>query len=309
MKENPYRENKEEINELLRQYDNLKTGRSHKFLDEEAFEKIVEFFDEKADLQKALEAAEFGSEQYPFSSSLLIKKADILLSLRRYQDALKILEQAELFDGGDINLYILKTDAWLALDQQEKAVELLEMALHSFEGEERIELLFELADVYDDYEEFDKVFDCLKLILEQDPNNEEALYKICFWTDFTGNNEASIKLHIKIIDDFPYNELAWFNLAAAYQGLKLFEKAIDAYQYAITIDEKFDYAYRNMGDAYIRLRKFRDAIEALEKVLELSKPEDVIFEAIGSHSMERSRGRSKIPCNPFFNKLDPCCVE
>ena len=38
-------------------------------------------------------------------------------------------------------------------------------------------------------EEFDKIFDCLKLILEQDPGNEEALYKICFWTDFTGRNE------------------------------------------------------------------------------------------------------------------------
>ena len=201
-------------------------------------------------------------------------------------DALKILEQAELFDGGDINLYILKTDVLLALDQQEKAVELLEKALHSFDGEEKIELLFELADVYDDYEEFDKVFDCLKLILEQDPNNEEALYKICFWTDFTGRSEESIKLHQKIIDDFPYNELAWFNLAAAYQGLKLYEKAIDSYQYAITIDEKFDYAYRNMGDAYIRLRKFKEAIEALEKVLELSKPEDVIFEAIG-HCYDR----------------------
>ena len=186
MKENPYRENKDEINDLLKQYENLKTGRSHKFLDEEAFEKIVEFYDENEDLQKALEAAELGSEQYPFSSSLLIKKADILLSLRRYHDALKILEQAELFDGGDINLYILKTDVLLALDQQEKAVELLEKALHSFDGEERIELLFELADVYDDYEEFDKVFDCLGLILEQEPNNEEALYKICFWTDFTG---------------------------------------------------------------------------------------------------------------------------
>ncbi len=286
MKENPYRENREELNELLKQYDDLKTGRTRHFLDEEAFEKIIEFFDEKEDLQKALEAAEFGSEQYPFSSSLLIKKADILLSLRRYKDALKILEQAELFDSGDINLYILKTDVWLALDQQEKAVELLEKALHSFDGEERIELLFELADVYDDYEEFDKVFDCLKLILDQDPNNEEALYKICFWTDFTGRSEESIRLHQTVIDNFPYNELAWFNLAAAYQGLKLYEKAIDAYQYAITIDEKFDYAYRNMGDAYIRLRKFKEAIEALEKVLELSKPEDVIFEAIG-HCYDR----------------------
>ncbi|MEK7226456.1 MAG: tetratricopeptide repeat protein, partial [Bacteroidota bacterium] len=150
-----------------------------------------------------------------------------------------------------------------------------------FTGEDRIELLFELADVYDDYEDFDKVFDCLKMILEEYPNNEEALYKICFWTDFTGRNEESIRLHQKIIDDFPYNELAWFNLAAAYQGIKLYEKSIDAYQYAITIDEKFDYAYRNMGDAYIRLRKYREAIEALEKVNELAKPEDVIFEAIG----------------------------
>jgi tetratricopeptide (TPR) repeat protein len=119
------------------------------------------------------------------------------------------------------------------------------------------------------------------MILEDDPNNEEALYKICFWTDFTGRNEESIRLHQQIIDEFPYNELAWFNLAAAYQGLKLYEKAIDAYQYAITIEEKFDYAYRNMGDAYIRLRRYKEAIEALEKVNELAKPEDVIFEALG----------------------------
>src|SRR5258708_32933531 len=99
MKENPYRENREEINELLKQYENLKTGRSHRFLDEEAFEKIVEFFDEKEDLQMALGAAEFGSEQYPCSSTLLIKRADILLSLRHYQDALKTLVQVDLFDG------------------------------------------------------------------------------------------------------------------------------------------------------------------------------------------------------------------
>ena len=136
------------------------------------------------------------------------------------------MNRLRLFDSSDINLYILKTDAYLALDEQEKAVALLEEALALFEGEERIELFFELADVYDDYEEFDKVFDCLKMILEQDPNNEEALYKICFWTDFTGRNEESIRLHQQIIDEFPYNELAWFNLAAAYQGLKLYEKAL-----------------------------------------------------------------------------------
>ncbi len=281
MRENPYHQDKEYLDELLRQFENLKKGKNHSFIDEESFERIIDYFDDADDLAKALEAAEIAVEHFPFSSDLLIKKADLLIGARKYHDALDILEHAELFDSRDINLYILRTEVYLALDKQEKAVELLERAIHSFEGEERIELLFELADVYDDYEEFDKIFDCLKLILEQDPINEEALYKICFWTDFTGRNEESIRLHSWIIENYPYNELAWFNLAAAYQGLKLYEKAIDAYKYAVVIDEKFDYAYRNMGDAYIRLRKFKDAIEVLEKVLELSRPEDVIFEALG----------------------------
>ncbi len=281
MRDNPFPQDKDEIKKLVKQFQNLKAGRGNSFLDEDAFEKIIDHFDDEEDLPQALEAAEMGIEQYPYSAMLLIKKADLLIATRRYYEALDILSHAELLDSNDINLYILKTDAYLALDQQEKAVQLLESALAMFEGQERIELLFELADVYDDYEEFDKIFDCLRLILEQEPDNEEALYKICFWTDFTGRNEESIRLHQQIIDECPYCELAWFNLAAAYQGLKLYEKAIDAYKYAVVIDEKFDFAYRNMGDAYIRLRKYKDAIEVLEKVLELTRPEDVIYEAIG----------------------------
>jgi tetratricopeptide (TPR) repeat protein len=281
MSKYPYRQDRDELRELLLQYDNLKAGKSNSFMEEDSFERIIDYFDEKEQLQQALEAAEYGIEQYPYSAALLLKKADLLIALRRYKEALYILEQAELLDGKDTNLYILKTDAYLALDQQEKAAVVLEAAIDDFDGEEKVDLLFELADVYDDYENFEKVFDCLKLILQQEPNNEEALYKICFWTDFTGRNEEGIRLHQKIIEDFPFNELAWFNLGAAYQGLKLYEKAIDAYQYAIAIDEKFDYALRNMGDAYIRLRKYKDAIEVLEKVLELARPEDVIYEAIG----------------------------
>jgi tetratricopeptide (TPR) repeat protein len=329
MKEHPYDEDKEHMRELLKQFESLKAGRSHSFLDEEAFDRIINYFEEKEQADKALEAVDMAIEQYPYSSMLLIRKADIMLSKRMYREALDILDQAALFDSGDINLYILKTDAYLALDEQEKAVAILEEALVTFEGEEKKELLFELADVYDDYEEFDKVFDCLKMILEQYPNNEEALYKICFWTDFTGRNEESIRLHQQIIDEYPYNELAWFNLAASYQGLKLYEKAIDAYQYAIAIEEKFDYAYRNMGDAYIRIRKYKEAIEALVKVTELSKPEVVIYEAIGhcydrlknyaqarfyyrkaSHlNQEDSKLFYKIACTYFNEKQYESCIK
>ena len=281
MKDNHYRQEREEMNELLRQYNNFKTGKKFNFIEEESFQRLIDYFDENDNMPSALEAVNFAVEQFPYSSSLYVRKADLLIATQNYHEGLAILEKAEILDSNDINLYILKTDAYLALDYQEKAAALLEEAIVTFDGEDKIELLFELADVYDDYEDFDKVFNCLQLILEQDRTNEEALYKICFWADYTGRNEESIKIHQLIIDEHPYSQLAWFNLGTAYQGLKLYEKSIDAYQYAIAIDEKFDYAYRNLGDAYLRIRRYRDAIEALQKVLELSMPEDVIYEAIG----------------------------
>jgi len=106
--------------------------------------------------------------------------------MRYYHQALDVLKQAELYDSNNINLYILKTDAYLALDMHQNAVDILEEGLLLFSGEEKIALLFELADVYDDYEEFDKVFDCLRLILEQEPTNEEALYKNLLLDRFHG---------------------------------------------------------------------------------------------------------------------------
>ena len=281
MQDNHHRQAREEMNELLRQYNNFKNGKKFDFIEEESFQRLISYFDENDNLTAALEAVNFAIEQFPYSSSLFVKKADILIATQNYHEGLALLEKAEVLDSNDINIYILKTDAYLALDYHQKATALLEEAIIVFNGEDKIELLFELADVYDDYEDFEKVFDCLQLILEQDPTNEEALYKICFWADYTGRNEESIRIHEKIIDDHPYAQLAWFNLGTAYQGLKLYEKSIDAYLYAIAIDEKFDYAYRNLGDAYLRLKRYRDAIDALQKVLELSMPEEVIYEAIG----------------------------
>lgn len=269
------------MDELLVRYEKIRNGEPLQYLEEEDYLNLIEYFDDNENVDNAVEAIGIGLSYFPFSSALLIKKADFEIADKKYLKALRTLELSEIYNRNDINLYILKIDAYLALRDFEKANAAFNEAVSMFKGEEAIDLLLELTDLYDDYDEFDKVFDSLKLILKLDPQNQEALYKICFWTEFLGRNEESIRIHEQIIDQYPYNEIAWFNLAAAYQGLKLYEKAIDKYLYAIAINDKFDYAYRNLGDAYMRLRKYKQAIEVLEKLLELSRSEDVIHEAIG----------------------------
>ncbi|WP_129020348.1 tetratricopeptide repeat protein [Edaphocola flava] len=280
------------IEELLKEYESIKKGESVRFWNEQEFELVIDYFYQNNQEAEALIACEIALVHHPFSSEFYILKAELLFQSQKYRQAISVLDELEAKDQPILEAVILRSDILVAQLKYDQAAMFLEQMSLQFSGKEKIEIMLELAEVYDECEQLDAVFDILKAILQIDPSNDEALHKICYWADFAEKQEESIALHQKLIDDAPYNALAWFNLGSAYQGLKLYEKAIDAYEYCVAIDDKFEFAYRNMADAYMRLKWYDKAIESLEKNLELGKPEDVIFEAIG-HCFEKKKNYPK----------------
>ncbi len=75
------RREREEMQELLRIYQNLKSGRSSHFIEEEDFERLINYFDDKQDLASAIEAADVGIEQFPYSAQLKFKNADLIFDI------------------------------------------------------------------------------------------------------------------------------------------------------------------------------------------------------------------------------------
>ena len=271
----------ESIEDILSKYEEIKKGNSVSILDEEEFESVIDHFFQNSKEDEALLACDIARTYYPFSASILLLKAEILTQAQKYGQALNALDEMEQYESNNLDAVLLRADILLAQLKFDRAALWLETQSENFSGKEKIELLLELSDVYDEGEEFDAVFDTLKRVIKIDRRNEEALQKLCFWAEFTERLDESIVMHTQLTDDDPYNSLAWFNLGAAYQGLKMYEKCIDAYEYCVVIDEKFEFAYRNMADAYMRLKNYDKALECLSKHIEIAKPEDVIFEAMG----------------------------
>lgn len=274
-------DDRDSLDDLLKRYDAVKRGESSGIMDEEDFERVIEYYFQSSDEEQALLACDIAQTYYPFSVSVLLLRAEILTQAQKFGQALKVLDELDQLDQVNLDATLLRSDILLSQFKYDQAAMWLEQKTPEFEGKEKIEVLLELSDVYDECEEFDAVFDTLKRVIKIDRRNEEALQKLCFWADFTKRLDESVTIHNQIVDEDPYNALAWFNLGAAYQGLKLYEKAIDSYEYCVAIDEKFEFAYRNMADAFMRLKWYDKAIEVLEKHLEIAKPEDVIFEAMG----------------------------
>jgi tetratricopeptide (TPR) repeat protein len=51
--------------------------------------------------------------------------------------------------------------------------------------------------------------------------------------------KGSIEYYQKFIDEDPYSTAAWYNLGIVYNKLEKYRRALQAYDYAITIDESF----------------------------------------------------------------------
>jgi hypothetical protein len=50
MSKYPYQDDRDEIKELLEQFDNLREGKPNSYIEEESFERLIDYFDDKEQL-------------------------------------------------------------------------------------------------------------------------------------------------------------------------------------------------------------------------------------------------------------------
>src|SRR5438128_1402654 len=86
------------LDELIERYENVKKGESTSILEEEEFETVIEYYFQNSNEEQALLACDIGRTYYPFSSSILLLKAEVLTQAKKYGQALKILDEVEQYD-------------------------------------------------------------------------------------------------------------------------------------------------------------------------------------------------------------------
>jgi tetratricopeptide (TPR) repeat protein len=268
------------MHEILRMFAKAKLGEQIN-LQEEEFEILIEFFVADNDKKSVDLAFELATNLYPFSSSLLLLKAEWLLDQTKMQQALKVLDDAELIDPNNLEALLLRIEILEDTNRHEEAIAYCLEVLPNFGKEDSCQILLEVSELYDSLEEYEKVYNTLFDVLKKDPVHEETLMRICFWTDLCNKQQQSIEHYVKVLEDNPFSVLVWYNIGAAYQGLHLYEKAIESYTTCLDLDDTHEYAMRNMGDCYMKLRQYNNAIEILEKHVSLGNPEDAILEALG----------------------------
>lgn len=295
---------------LLERYEDMLVSQSAGFFEEEEYEDLLDYFESRNEYEKALEACDFAIGQYAFNAWFLLRKAQFLLEINQHQKAFHLLKKAEILDSNEIEIYLVKAEILTDIEQYDLALKTLKKALQlTDDREERVLIYGSMSDVYDACEDFDNSLRCLKKALTIDPLNEENLYKIWFLVDLGGHHQESVVLHESLINNDPYNYLAWYNLGHAYFGLNQFKKAADAFEYVILINEDFEMAYRDWAESLSKQKKFEEAIEVLKQALDTFEPYEEwyfnlgqLYSKTGNESKARRYFRKALQLDPYYGE-------
>src|SRR5512136_1355366 len=119
----------EEVNHVVQKFENMKKNNENYFFDVIEFETIIDYYIESNNSSKAFEAAAFASAQHPYSVSIQLRKARVLLDKGRAVEALRILKKLENIEPGNHEIYVSKGTALGILGDIQGAKKMFDFAL------------------------------------------------------------------------------------------------------------------------------------------------------------------------------------
>lgn len=295
-----------ELMDVIKQYEDAEKQQHTLFLDEEMYLRIIDFYAEKREFKRAFQVIETALGQYQYSCELWIKKAEVLAEQNKYEEALEALESAENLEQTEVAIYLIRADIYLSQSRHDEALDVIGTGLAiASEPDDICDLCLEQADIYEDMGLYIEVLDALKECLRINPENEEAMNRLWFCTELTEQYEDSRKFHKMLVDEHPYNHLAWFNLGHAYAGLKKYEEAIEALEFAVVIEEEFELAYEMMGDVFFDMKKYADALNAYLEAIKTGRPnKETLCKVAEAYAQLKDYHRARV----YFRKalaIDP----
>lgn len=266
--------------DLVARYEQMLEANESYYFDIDQFEEIVDFYCFSSKFKKALEVIEYAYSLFPENTTLMLKEAQILSGMGHLNKALqrlKVLEQLEQ------NEDVLLTMASIYSQQREhrKAIALLQRALELGGKEFEDEIYMEIAFEYQNMERYDKAQEALMEAISKRPENEVLLYELAYCFEVNDRTAESIEYYEAFTEKYPYSFPAWYCLGNSYQKIETLDKALDAYDLCLAIQDDFTPAYYNKAHTLFKMDRFQDAISVFEETYNYETPQAPVYCHIG----------------------------
>lgn len=231
--------------------ESLEKNLNPRFLDKDEINEIIEIYLEQEEIAKAKKTVELALKFYPEDEELIY---DVLLLLNEYEVWNELLSLSEKYANLDINVWVNghKLSALLHLGMEEDAFLFFQQLKKKYSGDaEKLSIIYQsMSEALNEVDLFQaslKVVD--EFLRTQEPNVE------LYWTQLQSYlalnfREKVIETADKIEQMNPLDFHTWERLGDLYQTIDDHEKAIEAFEFALSLGLKKESLFIGIINAY-----------------------------------------------------------
>lgn len=264
---------------LISRYERMLKLKEEWFFDVEEFEAISDYYYERGKVSKALYAIEMGAAQHPSCSNFMVRKAQYFTAVDKLKLAQKELDKLESVEPDSYDLMMSRAAIYSKQGKNQKAINYYKRALKNCQFPEEVWPM--LAIEHQILGNYELAVKYLKLTLEENPEDEIAVYNIALCFDLLEKSEEGVVYFTKFTNRNPYSEVAWYHLGILQAKEKQYDNAIQSIDYAIVIDEYFTAAYYEKARILERTFRFQEASDAYMASFDFEGPTGFSYYKIG----------------------------
>lgn len=212
-------------------------------------------------------------------------RGEVYLALKENEKALKDFETAISLDKENYYGVSGKIKVLVSMKEYDKAIELGESSLKNAKTK-NVDLLYSLISAYTHGKDYDRLLNLGEELIKNNKSFEGYFYKGWAYYNLSQYNKAieAFDKTIKINDrdSSSYNIKAW-----CYSALKKYKEAKNDFKKAIEINERYFDAYRGLAWAHNNLNEQDESIKICEKALELDKNNANLYACLGWNYLDK----------------------
>lgn len=252
------------------------------YFDVEDYGEIIDYYVRNNSFDKAFDICKIAEKQHPENSSIMIRKAQILIENKKPGKGLEILDKVENTAAYSLEIVMLRGIANVYINNVNKAIMYFDLAIQEVEKTNDEEyFLHDIALTFMQKEHYGIALRYLKKAYKINPTFSVIAYDIGFCLEKIDRDKESVRYLRKFLKEHPYSKIAWYNLGVVYKKLQKFDEAIEAYDYAYAIDDNFSSPLYNKAYILIRQKKYSEAIEVYHDFLKIEPDNYPVYCFIG----------------------------
>jgi tetratricopeptide (TPR) repeat protein len=278
----------DEFKRLLARYEEMLTTHQSTYMDADELADIAEYYFDLGEDEKADACADYALQLHPGSVDPLVFKARRAMYKGDYSEAKRISDTID--DKTDREVIYLNAELLIRQQHVAEANIYLHQNEHP-EDEDYYLFLYDVANIFADNNCTGEALDWVEASLKVAPNYFEAkLLKAEMLAD-KGDAKEAIHLLDTMLDERPYSIDCWELQSQAYYSDGQFNKAIDACDFALAIDEKDADSIMVKANSYFHLENYEKAHQLYQEYIQLNPTDELafFFDGVALNSLGRTQ--------------------